>query len=71
MFAEQELLDAHARGDGRALVDLYLTVGELKEGSNPDAACFHFTQACVFAPETAHPAASEIRRRLIGHGREE
>ena len=38
MFAEQELLDAHARGDHRALVDLYLTAGELKEGSNPDAA---------------------------------
>ncbi len=63
------ILDAHARDDRRALVRLYTKAAEGAEGV--DEACFFLTYAYIFALEMAHPAAGDLKTRLIGYGREE
>jgi len=65
---EQRLLAAHATGDKQALVDLYQEAA--KAASTVDEKAFFLTQAHVFALETAHPDASELRRILVEQGRE-
>lgn len=66
------LMEAHAAGDGRALVGLYSQAAEIAETSgDPDAMCFFLTQAYVFALETDAPEADALHARLKAAGREE
>ena len=65
---EARLLAAHAAGDGRAMVDLYLEAANA--APSEDERAFFLTQAHVFAMETAHPAASDLRAALVRMGRE-
>lgn len=62
------LLAAHAARDHRALVGLYLEAAE--SANNPEAAGFYLTHAYIFALEQNHPAATELRARLVTEGRE-
>ena len=65
------LLDAHHRGDLGALVRLYDEAGTGAEAAgDPDAACFYWTHAYIFALEAGDPAALGLRDRLKGYGRE-
>ncbi len=67
---EAELLDAHARDDRRALVDLYAQAAEVAEAAKDiDRACFFLTHAWVFALETNHATTDHLRDRLVRHGR--
>ena len=65
---DQAILEAHQRGDGRALSALYLRVAAgHAEAGREDAAGFFFTQSLVFALDagdetTAHAARAELVR---------
>ncbi|WP_424986200.1 hypothetical protein [Microbulbifer sp. S227A] len=65
---QERLLAAHAAHDHRALVDLYREAADT--ANCPDAAGFYLTHAYVFALEQDHPAAAELRARLVREGRE-
>ncbi|WP_299041376.1 hypothetical protein [uncultured Tateyamaria sp.] len=65
---DARLLAAHAQGDGRAMVDLYVEAA--KAASGEDERAFFLTQAHVFAMETAHPSAVDLRNTLVSMGRE-
>lgn len=67
MTLNAQLLAAHARGDTRALVGLYVQAAD--DTADIDAACFYLTHAYVYALETAHPDTSAILSRLRAHGR--
>ncbi len=62
------LLEAHARGDRRALIGLYMQAAEQAEAL--DAACFFLTHAYVHALELGDARAGALRARLVEHGRE-
>ncbi|MFD3189076.1 hypothetical protein ACFMPD_02235 [Sedimentitalea sp. HM32M-2] len=66
---EARLLAAHARGDRRALVQLYTEAADT--APDPDAAGFYLTHAYVYALEQGDPAAVSLRARLVSAGREQ
>lgn len=65
---DDALLDAHAKGDAAALVDLYQKAAAATV--NPEQAAFYLTHAHVFALETGHPDTARLRNALIKEGRE-
>ena len=64
---DARLLAAHAAGDRVALVALYRQAADAADG---DARGFFLTQAYVFALETGHNEAADLRAALINLGRE-
>lgn len=64
-----QILSAHAAGDGKQLVELYTRAADRAE--TVDEECFFLVAAYVFALETAHPSADQLRQRLVAHGREQ
>ena len=63
------LLDAHARDDRRALIDLYTRAAE---AAAAETACgFFLTHAHIYALELGDARAAGLRARLIAMGREE
>lgn len=67
-----EVLQAHAKGDNAALVQIYKNLGEeeLVKGQELEGA-FLLTQAYVYALEAGLPIAKEIHKLLAAYGREE
>ena len=63
------LLAAHANDDKVALVDLYRQAAN--SADEPQAVSFYLTHAYIFALETAHPSAAELRARLVDMGCED
>ena len=70
---DERVIDAHAAQDYRALANLYKVVAdEAAKAGHIDAACFHYTQAYVFALDGGESAiADEVRALLVMFGREE
>lgn len=67
---DRELIAAHERQDGTALVRLYGLAGDRAEAAGDiDAACFYLTHAFVFALEAGAPEAPALNRRLAARGR--
>ncbi len=66
---DDRLRDAHLAGDLLLLVDLYREAADA--APDAEAAAFYLTHAHVFALETNHAAAPELRQCLIDQGREE
>jgi hypothetical protein len=64
------LLAAHAAADASALVRLYTAAADQVEPNDVDAACFYLTHAYVFALEKGDVACTDLRARLVAHGRE-
>lgn len=64
------LLAAHAAGDTSALIRLYTAAADQVEHQDLDAACFYLTHAYVFALERGDAACTDLRARLVAHGRE-
>ena len=69
MSLDDALLAAHTRADQEALIDLYQQAAAEAEGA--EMAAFYLTHAHVFAMEIGHPAAEQLRLRLVDQGREE
>ena len=68
----EKLLAAHNSGDTAALVDLYCRAADMAdEAGDIDRVCFFLVHAYVYALESGHMKADEIRKRLRCHGREE
>ena len=67
MTIAQDVLDAHARGDGVALAGLYTQAADAAD--DIDASCFYLTHALVFALEAGLPEAATLNARLVAHGR--
>jgi hypothetical protein len=65
---DARLLDAHAAGDMRALVPLYLEAAD--QAADDTARYFYLTHAYVFALDLGAPDAARIRARLVAAGRE-
>ncbi len=65
---DRQLLAAHDAGDLHALVTLYTAAADASPDA--DAAAFYLTHAHVFAMELDHPAAPDLRQRLVDQGRE-
>lgn len=65
---EARLLAAHAAGDGQAMVALYQEAAQA--AATGDERAFFLTQAHVFAMETGHAAADDLRATLVQMGRE-
>jgi len=63
---DARLLDAHERGDARALIDLYT------EAANAvvEAEAFYLTHAYVFALECGAPEVQALHARLAALGSE-
>jgi len=61
------LLDAHAMGDGAALIQLYAEAADT--AGTLDAACFFLTHAYVHALEQGDSRAARLHARLAAHGR--
>ncbi|MEM7189066.1 MAG: hypothetical protein AAF439_05595 [Pseudomonadota bacterium] len=69
---DQALIDAHARDDKHALVNLYRQAADLSEAAGDlDAACFYLTHAYVFALQAGAPSADTLHTRLVAYGRDE
>jgi hypothetical protein len=69
---EDQLLEAHARGDPDALVALYVEAADGREAVDDiDAACFYLTHAFVFALQAGSDDTHALQLRLWEHGREE
>ncbi|SFM42002.1 hypothetical protein [Shimia aestuarii] len=66
---DQRLLAAHADNDRSALVTLYSQAAEA--ASDDIARGFYLTHAYVFALESDHPDAADLRARLKAMGRED
>ena len=64
----QALLDAHEAGDHAALVALYLQASE--DAQDQTAKQFYLTHAYVFALESGHAQATDLKRRLVELGAE-
>jgi len=62
-----DLLAAHAAGDGAALVTLYTQAAD--RAPDLDSACFFLTHAYVFALELGHRDTAALHDRLARHGR--
>ena len=70
-MSQSALLAAHASGDHATLIRLYTEQANTEEARGDiDAACFYLTHAYVFALEQNHPAAADLRDRLVTQGRE-
>lgn len=68
---DRAIMEAHDRGDGKALAGLYEQAGHLKEtADDQDAAAFLFTQAYIFALEAGLPDADRLKDILLSRGRE-
>jgi hypothetical protein len=67
MTLDDQLLAAHATGDGCALVQLYSQAAD--ETKDVDTACFYLTHAYIFALELGHPDTANLHRRLTAFGR--
>ena len=68
----EKLLAAHNSGDSAALVDLYCRAADMAdEADDIDRVCFFLVHAYVYALESGHMKADEIRKRLRRHGRED
>ena len=68
--AERELMQAHARGDGRAVALAYLDAADLAARSGDEGrAAFFLTHAWVFALEAGDPLAGDCHLRLVRMGR--
>jgi len=65
---DQRLLEAHARDDRMALVQLYKDASSVL--NSEDAKYFYLTHAYIFALDTGHPMASELHALLKAAGRE-
>lgn len=65
---DQRLLDAHARDDRMALVQLYKDASSVS--NSEDAKYFYLTHAYIFALDTGHPLTSELHALLKTAGRE-
>lgn len=66
------LIEAHGRGDGRALVGLYARAAtDGARAGDAAAEAFFLTQAYVFALEAGDPAADDLHARLVRLGRDE
>lgn len=65
---DDALLDAHAREDKPALVELYISAAA--EAPTDDAAGFYLTHAYVFALDCGDDRSAELRDRLVAMGRE-
>lgn len=65
---DERLLSAHETGNKHALVQLYVEAAD--QSTDETARGFYLTHAYVFALELGSDAAPELRRRLIGMGRE-
>ena len=65
---DDRLLDAHARNDTPALVQLYQEAAEQADDEN--AAAFFLTHAYVLALEIGSPNANALRSELVRMGRE-
>ena len=63
---DMALIEAHAQGDGLRLTRLYTEAADAT--SDPRAASFFLTHAYVFALETGHPDAADLRARLVAMG---
>ena len=61
------LLDAHAAGDGAAMVALYSAAADAS--TDEDEEMYFLTHAYVFALETGDPNADALRARLKAAGR--
>ena len=69
---DQQLPDAHAKGDRHKLVALYTLAVDQKEAEEDvEAACFFRTQAFIFALESVDTLTAELNQRLVEYGREE
>lgn len=67
---DRQLLEAHAKKDGRSLVHLYTQAAEQHEAEGfIDAACFFLSHAFVFALEAGVPEARALNMRLSERGR--
>jgi hypothetical protein len=64
----QRLLDAHARHDRAALVQLYKDASD--HSNSEDAKYFYLTHAYIFALDSGHPLTSELHALLKTAGRE-
>lgn len=64
---DARLLDAHARDDRRALVELYAEAG--RTANSVDASCFYFTHAYIFGLELNHPMTPQLHAELRRHDR--
>ena len=62
-----ELLAAHIAGDGRKMVELYTKAAN--QTDDLDEEMFFLTHAFIFALETGHPTADDLRSRLKAQGR--
>lgn len=65
---DARLLAAHSADDRDALVTLYIEAAEA--ASDDDARYFYLTHAYVFALDTGHKAAADLRAQLADAGRE-
>lgn len=67
---EARLLAAHGADDRWALVDLYDEASRLTDDvESLEKYSFYLTHSWVFALETDHPKAAELKARLVRHGR--
>ncbi|MEM7487675.1 MAG: hypothetical protein AAF390_00980 [Pseudomonadota bacterium] len=65
-MSEAAIRDAHAAGDGRALVTLYLAAAD---ALHDDERAFVLTQAWIYALEAGDARAGSVRDRLAEMGR--
>ena len=69
---DRRLEMAVAARDAETLVHLFTAAGDHFEAAGDiDAACFHLTQAYIWALEAGDPAAQGLHARLKARGREE
>ena len=62
MTLDEHLLDAHAKGNTSALVDLYTQAA--KQSTQTDAHYFFLTQAYIFALDCGAVQAETLARQL-------
>ena len=67
MTLDDQLLQAHAEDDRRALVGLYEEAAD--QASELDAECFYLTHAYIFALDVGDRRSEKLATRLAAHGR--
>jgi hypothetical protein len=65
---DEQLLNAHERGDKSALVSLYAMAAD--QAPSDEARYFYMTHAYIFALDTGNTLAGDLRARLQAAGRE-
>ena len=69
---ERALLDAHRRGNGVLLADLYERAADMSEADgDTEGASFYLTHALVFALQEGLERSQALRIRLHHYGRED